>query len=94
MRLTLPTLYSSTGIVRAIGQEELVRNIMLGGGGNVSLRSDNVNNIKSHRTLIRRCKEVGLEINAEQTRCMLMSRHQIGEQNRNIKPVKETFEIW
>jgi hypothetical protein len=37
-------------------------------------------------------KEVGLEINAEKTKYMLLSSHQNGGQNQNIKIVKRSFQ--
>jgi hypothetical protein len=40
---------------------------------------------KNTETLIDASKEVGLEINAEKTKCMLLSRHQTVGQNRDIK---------
>jgi hypothetical protein len=37
-------------------------------------------------------KEVGLEINVEETKYMLLSRHQNGGQNRDIKIANRSFE--
>jgi hypothetical protein len=48
--------------------------------------ADNVNTIKKNtKTLIDASKEVGLEVNTEKTKHMLMSRHQNAGDNRNIK---------
>jgi hypothetical protein len=43
-------------------------------------------------TLIDASKEVGLEINIEKTKSMLLSRHQNGGQNRDIKIANRSFE--
>jgi hypothetical protein len=43
-------------------------------------------------TLIDASKEVGLEINAEKTKYMLLSRHQNVGQNRDIKIANSSFE--
>jgi hypothetical protein len=42
-------------------------------------------------TLIDAGKEVGLEINIEKTKYMLLSRHQNAGQNRNIKIANTLF---
>jgi hypothetical protein len=56
----------------------------------VNLLKDNTDAIKKNtETLIDASKEVGLEVNAEETKYeytrMLMSRHQNAGQNQNIK---------
>jgi hypothetical protein len=52
----------------------------------VNLLGDNLDTIKkSTETLIDASKEVGLEINVEKTKFMLLSRHQNVGQNRDIK---------
>jgi hypothetical protein len=52
----------------------------------VILIGDKVNTInKNTETLIDASKEVGLEVNAEKTKYMLLSRHQNAEKNHNIK---------
>jgi hypothetical protein len=43
-------------------------------------------------TLIDASKEVGLEVNAEKTKYMLLSRHQKAGQNRDIKIANRCFE--
>jgi hypothetical protein len=43
-------------------------------------------------TLIDASKEVGLEVNTEKTKNMLLSRHQNAGQNRNIKIADSCFE--
>jgi rhamnogalacturonyl hydrolase YesR len=52
----------------------------------VNLLEDNIATIKKNmETLIDASGEVGLEINAEKTKYMLLSRHQNVGQNRGIK---------
>jgi hypothetical protein len=57
----------------------------------VNVLGDNVNTIKKNmETLIDASKEVGLEINVEKTKYMLLSRHQnVGKKtgHRNGKPI-------
>jgi hypothetical protein len=53
----------------------------------------NIDTIKKNtETLIDASKEVGLEINVEETKYMLLSRHQNVGQNRDIKIAKKSFE--
>jgi hypothetical protein len=52
----------------------------------VNLLGDNVDTVeKNTENLIDASKEVGLEINVEKTKYMLLSRHQNAGQNRGIK---------
>jgi hypothetical protein len=52
----------------------------------VNLLGDNIDTIKKNtKTLIAAGKEVGLEVNAEKTKYMLLSCHQNAGQNHNIK---------
>jgi hypothetical protein len=54
---------------------------------------DNIDTPKENReTLSDASKEVGLEINTEKTKYMLLSRHQNAGQNRNINIVNRCFE--
>jgi hypothetical protein len=58
----------------------------------VNLLGDNLDTIKKNKeTLIDASKEVGLEINIEKTKQMLLSCHQIVGQNRNINIAKRLF---
>jgi hypothetical protein len=60
---------------------------------NVNLLGDNIDTInKNKETLLDASKEVGLEINVEKTKYMLLSRHKNVGQNRDIKLAKKSFE--
>jgi hypothetical protein len=59
----------------------------------VNLLGDNIDPIKKNpETLIDTSKEVGLELNVEKTKYMLLSRHQNVGQNRDIKIGNRLFE--
>jgi hypothetical protein len=60
----------------------------------VNLLGNNIDTIKrnTEETLIGASKEVGLEANAEKTKCMLLSDHQNPGQNHNIKIDDRSFE--
>jgi hypothetical protein len=59
----------------------------------VNLLGDNIDTIeKNTDTVIDANKEVGLEINAEETKYMLLSRHQNAGQNRDIEIANRSFE--
>jgi hypothetical protein len=59
----------------------------------VSLLGDNVNTIKENtETLVEATRDVGLEINAENIKYMIMSRHPNSGQNQNIRIANESFE--
>jgi hypothetical protein len=59
----------------------------------VNLLGDNIDNImKNTETLIDASKEVGLEINVEKTKYMLLSLHQNVGQNPDIKIASRSFE--
>jgi hypothetical protein len=60
---------------------------------NVNLLGDNVNTIrKGTEILIDASKEIGLDINVERTKHMLLSRHQNVGQNRDINIENRLFE--
>jgi hypothetical protein len=55
--------------------------------------SDRVNAIKENsKTLLEASRDIGLEINAEKTKYMIMSYHLNSGQNQNIRIVNESFE--
>jgi hypothetical protein len=59
----------------------------------VTLQGDNMDNIKKNtERLIDASKEVGLEINIEKTKYMLLSCYQNAGQDRNIKIVDRSLE--
>jgi len=52
-----------------------------------------MNTIKENtETLLEASRDVGLEVNAEKTKYMIMSRHPNSGQNQNIKTANESFE--
>jgi hypothetical protein len=60
---------------------------------NVNLLGDNIDTIKKNtETLIDASKDVDLEVNAEKTKYMLLSRPQNAGQNHNIKISDRSFE--
>jgi hypothetical protein len=54
---------------------------------------DSINTINEiTETLLEASRNVGLEINAEKTKCMIMSCHPNSGQNQNIRITNESFE--
>jgi hypothetical protein len=59
----------------------------------VNLLGDRVNTIKDKtETLLEARKDIGLEINAEKTKYMIMSRHPNSGQDQSIRIANESFE--
>jgi hypothetical protein len=59
----------------------------------VNLLGNNIDTMnKSTQTLIDASKEVGLEVNVEKTKYMLVSQDQNADQNREIKIGNRSFE--
>jgi hypothetical protein len=58
-----------------------------------NLLADSINTIKENtETLLEGSRDVGLEINAEMTKYMIMSPHQHSVQNQGMRIVNESFE--
>jgi hypothetical protein len=47
---------------------------------------------ENSETLLEASRDIGLEINVEKTKYMIMSRHPNSGQNQNIKTANESFE--
>jgi hypothetical protein len=59
----------------------------------INFLGDSINTIKENTdTLLEVSRDVGLEINAEKTKYMIMSRHLNSGQNQNIRLGNESFE--
>jgi hypothetical protein len=60
--------------------------MLLAYADDINLLGNNIDTIeKNTKTVIDASKEVGLQINVEKTKYMLLSRHQDAGQNRDIK---------
>jgi hypothetical protein len=59
----------------------------------VNLLGDSVNTVKENsETILEAGRDIGLEINAEKTKYVIMSRHQNSGQNQNKRIDNESFE--
>jgi hypothetical protein len=58
----------------------------------IPIESDSVNTIKENsEILLQASRDIGLEMNAEKTKYMIMSRHPKSGQNQNIRIANESF---
>jgi hypothetical protein len=61
----------------------------------VNLLGNSVNTIKENsKTLLEASRDIGLEINAQKTKYMIMSHHLNSGQNQNIRMANELFGRW
>jgi hypothetical protein len=60
---------------------------------NINLLAHSINTIREDsETLLEASRDIGLEINAEKTKYMIISRHQYSGQNQNIRIANESFQ--
>jgi retron-type reverse transcriptase len=61
----------------------------------VNLLDDSVNTVKENsETLLEASRDIGLEINAEKAKYMIMSHYPNSGQDRNIRIANESFQNW
>ena len=68
---------------------------VIGYADDVNMLGGCIQNIKKNtESLVAASKEIGLEVNAEKTKCMFVSQHQNAGQNHGIKMDDKCFERW
>jgi hypothetical protein len=66
---------------------------LLVSGDDVNLLGDSTNTIKENtKSLLQASRDIGLEMNVEMTKYMIMSHHPNSGQNQNIRIANESFE--
>jgi hypothetical protein len=76
-----------------VGLELYGTHQLLVSADDVNLLSDSVNTIKENsETLLQASRDIGLEVNAQKTKYMIMSHHPNSGQNQNIRIANESFE--
>jgi flagellar biosynthesis chaperone FliJ len=93
MAVRLSAISTNRRIIRQILEKKLENNEtghqLQAYADDVNLLGDNIDTIK--KNLIGASKEIGLEINVEKTKYMLLSRHQNLSRNRDIKIANRSF---
>jgi sorting nexin-29 len=76
-----------------VGLEMNVTHQLLVYADDINLVGNSINTIKENtETLLQSSRDIGLEINAEKTKYMIMSRYPNSGQNQNIRTANESFE--